>query len=87
MSQSYSSPETPLFLTLWAKQSGRCALCGCAMPRHRFQTPHASVWKKRRPSFDHVIPRVKGGSDCAGNLQLAHAQCNWRKGSNLPDVS
>jgi 5-methylcytosine-specific restriction endonuclease McrA len=67
---------------LWAAQSGLCALCGEAMPRGRFETPHASVWKKLRPTIDHIRPRVKGGSDERANLQLAHASCNRVKGSS-----
>jgi 5-methylcytosine-specific restriction endonuclease McrA len=40
------------------------------------------VWKKRRPTLDHVRPRAKGGSDAPSNLQLAHAACNWIKGDD-----
>lgn len=69
-----------LFDDLWAKQDGCCAICGRAMPRGRFDVPHAAVWKKKQPTFDHIRPRAKGGSEEAGNLQLAHADCNWRKG-------
>ena len=69
-----------LFDELWAKQEGRCAICGEAMPAERFDVPHATVWKKKRPTFDHIRPRVKGGGDEPSNLQLAHADCNWRKG-------
>jgi 5-methylcytosine-specific restriction endonuclease McrA len=59
---------------------GRCALCGESMPRGRFDVPHATVWKKKRPTFDHIRPRAKGGGDPPENLQLAHARCNKRKG-------
>jgi 5-methylcytosine-specific restriction endonuclease McrA len=71
-----------LFDELWAAQSGRCAICGEAMPAARFEVPHATIWKKRRPTFDHIRPRLKGGTDDPANLQLAHAECNWRKGSS-----
>lgn len=87
MSQSHAPPDTPLFRSLWDAQAGRCALCGEAMPRHRFEVEHATVWKKRRPSFDHIVPRAKGGADTPDNLQLAHADCNRRKGTNGPDGS
>jgi 5-methylcytosine-specific restriction endonuclease McrA len=50
------------------------------MPAGRFDTPHATVWKKKRPTFDHIRPRNKGGTDDPANLQLAHAECNWNKG-------
>jgi len=80
VSQSHKPSQTPLFRKLWAAQSGRCALCGEPMPAHRFETPHATVWKKQRPTIDHIRPRAKGGSDAPENLQLAHAACNRRKG-------
>ena len=75
-----AAPIVSLFDDLWIRQSGRCALCREPMPETRWRTPHATVWKKRRPTFDHIRPRAKGGTDDAANLQLAHADCNWRKG-------
>ena len=81
MSQSFAPPDTELFRTLWEKQDGCCALCGMAMPESRFVLAHATLWKKQRPTFDHIRPKAAGGSDATGNLQLAHAVCNWRKGA------
>lgn len=72
-----------IFSKLWVGQGGICALCGKAMPASRWQTPHASVWKKIRPTFDHIRPRSKGGDDREGNLQLAHARCNKIKGNDF----
>ena len=69
-----------LLSELWAAQSGRCAICSKPMPKSRWDVEHATLWKKRRPTFDHIRPRAKGGSDDPANLQLAHAQCNKRKG-------
>ena len=80
MSQSHSPPETGQFRTLWEKQGGLCALCGKPMPRQRFEVAHATLWKKQRPSFDHIRARARGGPDTPENLQLAHAICNWKKG-------
>lgn len=71
-----------LFDALWQTQDGRCAICGEPMPTGRFNVPHATVWKKRRPTFDHIRPRTKGGGDEPENLQLAHAQCNKQKGDS-----
>jgi 5-methylcytosine-specific restriction endonuclease McrA len=81
VSQSFAPPDTDLFRALWEKQEGCCALCGLAMPESRFVLAHATLWKKQRPTFDHIRPKAAGGSDAAGNLQLAHAVCNWRKGA------
>ena len=82
MSQSFQAPDTPLFQILWDKQGGACALCGKPMPRTRFEVAHASIWKRERPTFDHIIPRAAGGPDRPDNLQLAHARCNRRKGKS-----
>lgn len=81
MSQSFSPPDTPLFRQLWQDQKGLCALCGGPMPLTRADVAHATLWKKWRPTFDHITPRACGGRDDAVNLQLAHAICNKRKGA------
>lgn len=83
MSQSYRPPDSDLFRVLWQNQKGLCALCGKPMPQHRFETLHASLWRKWRPSFDHIRPRACGGRDDPANLQLAHAHCNRRKGRRM----
>lgn len=80
MSQTHAPPDTPLFRALWEKQSGLCTLCGRPMPKHRFEVAHATLWKNRRPTFDHIRARSRGGADGPENLQLAHAACNRRKG-------
>ena len=75
------TPE--IFRTLWDAQGGACALCGRAMPATRWETPHARVWTKLRPTYDHIRPRSKGGDDALENLQLAHARCNKIKGNDF----
>ena len=80
MSQPVTPPQTDLFRQLWDAQEGCCALCGKPMPQSRFHVAHASIWKRERPTFDHVIPRAAGGPDGPDNLQLAHARCNKLKG-------
>lgn len=82
MSQPFRPADTAMFRSLWQAQAGKCALCGEAMPAHRFETPHARVWAKRRPTLDHIRPRAKGGTDAPENIQLAHAACNTAKGSD-----
>ena len=80
MERAEGTGQLSLFDDLWQKQHGLCAICGEPMPKGRFDTPHATVWKKKRPTFDHIRPRKKGGSDAPENLQLAHAECNRTKG-------
>ena len=81
LSQPFKPKEDELFRTLWEAQAGKCALCGEDMPQNRFETAHSTLWKKLRPTFDHIKPRSKGGPDTPENLQLAHARCNKIKGN------
>lgn len=53
--------------TLYGLQSGNCEGCG-----HHFEARHLEV--------DHIVPRVKGGTDHIDNLQLLCAACNRVKG-------
>ncbi|MEQ9314739.1 MAG: HNH endonuclease signature motif containing protein [Henriciella sp.] len=82
MSQPVQPPQSDQFKALWDKQLGRCALCSKPMPRQRFDVAHATIWKRERPTFDHIIPRAAGGPDTSENLQLAHARCNKVKGKS-----
>lgn len=34
----------------------------------------------KAPTIDHILPISKGGQDVHANIQLAHFECNWRKG-------
>ena len=52
-----------------------CQLCG------ELVNLRAPPWDVLRPSVDHIIPKSKGGSDDLANLQLAHADCNSRRGN------
>ena len=83
MSQAYKVSEGALFQQLWQAQSGVCALCSKPMYRNRFEAPHARIWAKHRATFDHIVPRSKGGADTKDNLQLVHARCNKIKGNQL----
>ena len=83
MSQSPAPAWTDLFRAKWAEQAGLCALCGKPMPAHRGAVFHATLWKKWRPSFDHIRAVSCGGKDRPENLRLAHALCNKRRGRGL----
>lgn len=36
------------------------------------------------PTRDHIVPISRGGQDTPENVQLAHFECNWRKGDSPP---
>ncbi len=60
---------------LFERDGGRCQLCGCELSM-------ATKWPDpRTPTRDHVVPLSKGGTHERGNLQLACAECNIRKGA------
>lgn len=52
------------------KQDFGCPLCGYVMT---FLTSN----------IDHIIPKCRGGGSGIGNLQLAHIECNHKKGGQL----
>lgn len=83
MSKPFLTPTSQPFFDLWQAQAGCCALCEKPMLRNRFEAAHARLWAKRRATFDHIIPRSKGGLDTLENLQLAHARCNQIKGNKV----
>jgi 5-methylcytosine-specific restriction endonuclease McrA len=51
-------------------QRGRCAWCG-------------GTFQGDKPTFDHVIPRAKGGAH-RDNVVLAHFRCNQERDDRLP---
>lgn len=48
-----------------------CELCGHPITQK----------KKYKLSFDHIIPKSKGGNGDFENLQIAHRGCNSKKGN------
>ena len=59
---------------MFRKQRGKCSLCGKQMALIRGQ-PHTAT-------IEHIIPRSKGGNNCAYNLRAACESCNKAKGSD-----
>ena len=66
----YNSPENRK--KLYGEQSGHCAGCN-----DHFETRHLEV--------DHIIARLKGGTDAPDNLQLLCGNCNRIKGARGMD--
>lgn len=55
--------------TILDKFQGHCAYCGCEISIDDMQV-------------DHIIPKWKGGSDAANNLNPSCRMCNFYKGGN-----
>ncbi len=49
-----------------------CQYCGRRLPAQEL-------------TFDHLVPRSRGGRTCWTNIVTACSDCNLRKGSRLPD--
>ncbi|WP_420462763.1 DNA methyltransferase [Candidatus Palauibacter sp.] len=56
--------------TLYGQQQGHCKGCGVHFEYRNLQV-------------DHIVPRVKEGTDHAGNLQLLCGSCNSTKGTGM----
>ena len=60
-----------------ARDGHHCSLCDLPLDR--------SIKNGDDPfyiTFDHVIPRSKGGTDTLDNLRLAHQVCNNERGND-----
>lgn len=66
-----------LKLDHYRQQGGICWLCG--EPMDLFQPVHA--WGS--VSWEHVVPRLLGGSDQQVNLVLTHMECNKARGERF----
>ena len=58
---------------LIAKHGMVCALCG------------KPIESESELTVDHIIPRAMGGATTYENCQLAHKECNFRKGNKYID--
>lgn len=65
---------------LFQDQGRLCALCGFRMPDDGELS--ADLEKAYGATFDHRIPRSRGGTDELENLRLVHALCNFRRGDD-----
>jgi len=54
------------------EQGGICGICKNPLPAKRSEI-----------HLDHILPRIRGGSDDPHNLQAACAACNLRKGGRV----
>jgi hypothetical protein len=63
----------------WAQRS-ICAACCAHLPSVRRLTRHHPDY----PTFDHVVPRSKGGGCTLDNGLLKHRRCNQAKGDRPP---
>jgi 5-methylcytosine-specific restriction endonuclease McrA len=57
--------------SVYARDKGTCQYCGDKVPRHE-------------ATYDHVIPRVSGGTTHWSNVVIACVPCNQRKGGRTP---
>lgn len=72
--KDYITPSrNPAFtrFNVFLRDRFRCQYCGAPHPTHDL-------------TFDHVIPRAKGGLTTWDNVVTACSACNVRKGSQLP---
>lgn len=68
-----------LLRQLYDAQGRVCPACGVRMPP--WGEP---ALQQDLPSLDHVVPRVRGGGNHAGNMLAMHVRCNSAKGDRLP---
>lgn len=63
----------------------KCAICGgyCDPNDTWVNEDGRTCLGRNYPTVDHVIPIANGGCDTFDNVQLAHKQCNSKKGTRL----
>src|SRR5258708_33623819 len=67
ISRHYDRIDSDTRLLVWARDNGRCRNCGSAQDLQ----------------FDHIIPKSRGGSNTAENVELLCRRCNLRKSASL----
>lgn len=61
---------------MWKAQKGLCHLCGEVMAISKTRSDEDSY-----ATFDHLLPRSKGGTGAQENIKLAHKRCNVKRGN------
>lgn len=71
--QSTRAVRRALLAVLAERQNWRCCYCGTRID--------GDSWQENTPTFEHVIPRSRGGTDDPGNLVAACQRCNSQRSS------
>lgn len=57
---------------VWLRDRGQCQYCGRGVPSHAF-------------TYDHIVPRSRGGGTSWENIVVSCLPCNQAKGDATPD--
>lgn len=63
---------------VYKRDKWRCYLCGDKVIK-------SLVYHPKQATLDHVIPMAKGGSHTYDNIRCCCHECNWRKGTSMPE--
>jgi 5-methylcytosine-specific restriction endonuclease McrA len=68
---------------LFKRDGGRCFWCKKALALIKMGTDVTKIPEDLRATFDHLLPRSKGGTDEDKNLVTCCPKCNNRRGNGL----
>lgn len=80
MGKKSTQALTMRVLALVEAQGGVCAYCPAKFTTEDIEVDAPAVW----PTFDHVIPKSKGGRNSIKNGLAACSPCNGGKGNRMP---
>lgn len=66
-----------LVTKLMSRDGPRCSICRVLLERRALDSTHPNYI-----TFDHIVPRSRGGTDAHSNLRLAHKACNELRGND-----
>ncbi len=69
---------------MYVAQLGRCAYCGDELVFAKRGEPNFGNGYLK-PTYDHIIPKVRGGTNDMNNLVLVHGKCNITKADYMPE--